>query len=85
MGTESVERWKDVLTTFDESEAAILKGLFESEGIPCRVESSRVSQIPVSVGELGELRVLVRLRDYDRAARILESTRLVSPGEEEEL
>jgi Putative prokaryotic signal transducing protein len=83
MGTEAVERWMDILTTFDESEAAILQGLFESEGIPCKIESCRVSQIPVAVGELGELKVYVRQRDFDRASKLLESTRAEPPDEDE--
>jgi len=75
MEKKTVERWKDIYTTFDESEAIILKGLFEGEGIPCRIESSRVSQLPVAIGDMGELRIFVRIEDVDRAARVLEATR----------
>lgn len=81
MDPKPVERWMDIYTTFDESEAAILTGLLESEGIPCRVESSRVSQFPVSIGELGELKIFVISSDVDRAARVLETAR-AQPEEE---
>lgn len=75
MDTGNVERWKDIYSTYDESEAVILRGLLESEGIECRVESARVSQFPVAIGKLGELKVFVRIEDVDKAARVMESAR----------
>ncbi len=74
-------RWTDVYTTYDESEAAIIQGLLESEGISCLVESSRVSQIPVSVGKIGEIKVLVHTEDFAKAARIMEAARARKPDE----
>ena len=72
MTKKAVERWKDIYTTYDESEAAIIVGLLEDMGVPCRVESARISAIPVSVGKLGEIKVLVPLEDATKALRILE-------------
>jgi hypothetical protein len=81
MPDKAHEVWKDVYTTFDESEAAIVSGLLESEGIPCRVESSRVSQFPVTVGKLGEVTVYVRMKDFELACKVLE---LAEKEQEEE-
>ena len=72
MTKKAVERWKDIYTTYDESEAAIIVGLLEEMGVTCRVESARISAIPVSVGKMGELKVLVHLEDADKAVRLLE-------------
>ncbi len=73
--------WLDIYTTYDESEAAIIQGFLENEGIPCRVESSRVSQIPVSVGKIGEIRIFVHPEDFDKAAKIMEAARAQKPDE----
>ncbi len=78
---EKKERWTDIYTTYDESEAAIISGFLENEGISCRVESSKVSQIPVSVGKIGEIRILVHPEDFDKAAKIMESARAQRPDE----
>lgn len=76
---EPLDQWMDVFTTNDESEAAIIKGLFETEGVPCKVESLGVPQLPVSVGNLGRIKIMVRPRDFDKAGKILEAA-----GHEEE-
>ncbi len=78
---EKKERWIDIYTTYDESEAAIISGFLENEGISSRVESSRVSQIPVSVGKIGEIRILVHPEDFDKAAKIMEAARVQRPDE----
>ncbi|HLB24920.1 MAG TPA: DUF2007 domain-containing protein [Nitrospirota bacterium] len=75
MDKKPVEKWIDIYTTFDESEAEIMRGFFENEGIPCRIESSRVSQIPVSVGKLGEVTVFVHSADFEKAKKVLDVAR----------
>ncbi len=80
MDKKTAERWIEVFTTNEESEAAIITGLLEAEGIPCQVESARVSQLPVSFGSMGEIKVLVHTEDFDRAGKVLEAAR----AEEEE-
>jgi hypothetical protein len=80
MDKKPLERWIDIYTTYDESEATIMQGLLEDEGIPCRVESARVSQLPVSVGRLGEIKIFVHTADFEKAEKLLQATR----AEEEE-
>jgi hypothetical protein len=72
MPKKALERWKDIYTTYDESEAAIIAGVLKDAGVPCMVESFKVSPFPVSIGRLGELRVLVHIEDVEKAAMILE-------------
>jgi hypothetical protein len=81
MEKKPLENWMEVLNTDDESEATIVQGLLESEGVECRVESSRVSQLPVAIGKLGEITVMVKASDYEKAKRLLDATRLME-GEE---
>ena len=75
MDKKPLERWMEVLSTVDESEAMVLKGFIESEGIPCRVESARVSQMPVAIGDLGEISVLVQSAQFEKVRRLMEETR----------
>jgi len=81
MEKKPVENWMEVLNTDDESEATIARGLLESEGMESRAESSRVSQLPVAIGKLGEISVMVKASDYEKARRLLDATRLME-GEE---
>ncbi len=76
---EKKERWTDIYTTYDESEATIIRGFLENEGISCRIESSRISQIPVSIGNIGEIKILVHPEDFDKAARAMEAARAQKP------
>jgi hypothetical protein len=80
MDKKTTGRWIEVFTTNEEAEAAIITGLLEGEGISCRVESGRVSQIPVTFGGMGEFKVLVQTDDFDKAGKVLEAAR----AEEEE-
>jgi len=81
MEKKPTENWMEVLNTDDEAEATIARGLLESEGMESRAESSRVSQLPVAIGKLGEISVMVRASDYEKARKLLDATRLME-GEE---
>ena len=81
MTKKTPELWKDIYTTTEESEAAIIVGVLNSAGIECRVESSKLSAFPVSVGKLGEVKVLVPIDEFEKAGMVLESA---SEEEEEE-
>ena len=77
MEKKPLEMWVEVYMTSEESDAMIVKGLLEAEGIPCQAESTRFSQIPVEVGALGgRITLLVRPGDFERARRVLESARM---------
>lgn len=66
------DEWVEVLFTYDETEAHIVKDVLESEGIQAVIKSLKVSPYPVSVGRMGEVRLLVREVDVQKAKGILE-------------
>ena len=61
----------------DQAEALVLKGLFESEGIPTLLQSRLAHSVyPFSVGDQGAVVILVPAAEAPRGRRLL--TRLVS-------
>jgi len=66
------EKWIVILTTYDPIEAEIIKDLLESGDIPVILRSSKVSPYPVSVGKMGEIKILVREADKEEAAKVIE-------------
>ena len=62
-----------VYVASSDPEAHIVAGRLQSEGIPTWVHQEPVgSAYGITVGPLGEVRVLVRSDDYERALAILE-------------
>ena len=62
----------------DQAEALVVKGLFDSEGIPCILRSRLVQSVhPFNVGDQGEVQILVRQADVIRARILLAR---VAPG-----
>lgn len=62
----------------DQAEALVVKGLFDSEGIPCVLRSRLVHSVhPFTVGDQGEIQILVHQSDVT-TARILLAR--VAPG-----
>jgi len=56
----------------DQGEALVVKGLFESEGIPVLVRSRIAHSVhPFTVGAQGEVILLVPRADADRSRRLL--------------
>lgn len=70
MGNE----WVEILITFDQLEAEMIKDLLESGGIPVVLRSSKVSPYPVNIGKIGEIKVLVKKEDQEAAEEVLESS-----------
>ena len=68
---EQNEKWVVVLTTYDPIEAEIIKDLLESGDIPVVLKSSKVSPYPVSVGKMGEIKILVREEDKEEAEKVI--------------
>ena len=52
--------------------AEIAKGKLESEGIEAMLKSESQNTFPMTVDKLGEVEVLVRAEDEQKARRILE-------------
>ena len=63
--------WTELLITSDELEAEMIKDLLESGGIPVVIRSSKVRPYPVSIGKMGEIKLLVRKTDLDAARAAL--------------
>jgi hypothetical protein len=62
----------------DQAEALVIKGLLESEGIPTLLKSRIAQSVhPFSVGDQGEIIVMVPAADAPRGRRILAR---MSPG-----
>jgi len=56
----------------DRSEAVVVQGLFESEGIPTVLRSRIAHSVhPFTVGAQGEVRILVPAADAARSRRLL--------------
>jgi len=67
------EEWVKIYSAYNESEAHIIKGVLEGEGIMCRIKSMRVSQFPVTLNGLGEIKIYVLKDEAKKSREILES------------
>ncbi|NOZ69987.1 MAG: DUF2007 domain-containing protein [Deferribacteres bacterium] len=67
--------WVEILFTYDEMEAQIVKDVLESADIQVVVNSMKIMPYPVSIGRMGEVRLLVRREDVEKAERILKATK----------
>lgn len=65
--------WSELLMTYDEIEAEIIKDLLESGGIPVVIKSSKVTPYPVNIGKMGEIRILVMEDDLEAAKAVIRS------------
>lgn len=77
-GAKDERDFVEIYRCRDESEALVLKGLFDSEEIPCLLRSRLAHSVhPFSVGDQGEVTILVPESDAPRA-RLLVAR--ISPG-----
>lgn len=68
----------------DQAEAAVVRGLLESEGIPTLLRSRLAHSVhPFSIGAQGEVAILVPPSDAARSERLLSRLRRRWPGEPE--
>ena len=63
--------WTELPITSYEIEAEMIKDLLESGGIPVVIRSSKVRPYPVSIGKMGEVKLLVRKVDLEAAEAAL--------------
>ncbi|HBH62769.1 MAG TPA: hypothetical protein DDX85_13740 [Nitrospiraceae bacterium] len=66
-----MNEWVEVLFTYDEIEAEIVKDLLEAEHIQVIVKSSKISPYPVSIGSMGEIRLMIRNEELEKAKEVL--------------
>lgn len=77
MGKEPEElgnEWVELLVTTDEFYAGMIRDLLQSGEIPVISRSARVSPYPVTIGRLGEIKLLVRSEDLAVAKEVVAST-----------
>jgi hypothetical protein len=65
---------KEVHKVWGQTEAEIIKGYLESQGIPCLLQG-RIHQslYPFDVDGLGEIKIFTSEEDYDLATELLEN------------
>ena len=78
-----MDEWIELLNTGDEIEAEIVKDILESENVQVVVKSLKISPYPVTIGEMGEIKLLVRNEDLEKANRILDAMKQ-EPGAEQD-
>ena len=70
-----------IFRTQSDVEASIVRGLLEAHGLPSVISSSVTHSVfPLSVNELGEVRISVHPGDAEEALRIIESHRTELPS-----
>jgi hypothetical protein len=67
-GEENTIGWQPCYSTPVEVNAHVVKGYLEQYGVPCVLESLCFGMEPLTIGALGEVRVLVR-DDWVQVAR----------------
>lgn len=68
-----MSEWVELLFTYDEVEAQIVKRLLEGEGIQVILNSMKMRPYPVSIGKMGEVKLLVMEEELERAKEILKA------------
>jgi hypothetical protein len=66
-----MDTWAEIFFTYDEIEAEIVKDLLEAEDIQVVVKSMKMTPYPVSIGRMGEMRLMVRNEDLERARELI--------------
>jgi hypothetical protein len=68
-----LQDWEEIFITLDETEAGMMRDMLESGGIEVVVRSAKITPYPVSIGKMGEIRLLVKSGDAGRARQLIES------------
>lgn len=66
------EKWVEVFVTSDPLEAEMIKDLLESGDVPVVLRPSKVSPYPVTIGKMGEIKILVRASDKALAESVIQ-------------
>lgn len=71
-GDRSGPDWIAIYITHNLPEAHVIVGKLQSYGIPAMIhQEAGASAIGITLGNLGEIKILVSPADYDRAAELL--------------
>lgn len=63
--------WTTVFVTADPVEAEMIKGLLEDGDIPALLRSLRISPFPETIGAFGQIEILVRKADREKALEVI--------------
>ena len=66
-----MDSWVELLVTYDDVEAQIVKNILEAEDIQVVINSLKIRPYPVSIGRIGEVRLLVRDKDLEKARSVI--------------
>lgn len=64
--------WEELIVTYDETEAEIIKDILEGEGIESVINSLKIRPYPVSIGRIGEIRIMVPADRLAEAKKLLD-------------
>ncbi len=78
---DATPEWTLLCRLSSESEALLLQGYLESEGVPCAIESLVFHAEPFTFGPLAQVRVHVLAANHERATRLLHERNLVATTE----
>jgi hypothetical protein len=78
-GQGFVVGWTLLASYPTESEALLVEGMLQNEGVECALESRLFNQEPVSLGVLGMVRLFVREHDSERARHLLDDPAGLEP------
>ena len=69
----ALTEWRIIFETYNSAEAQVIVGRLDASGIPALVyQEAGGRALGITVGRLGEVKVLVRPADFERAVAILE-------------
>jgi hypothetical protein len=77
-----MSEWVEFLVTYDEIEAQIVKNILEAEGIQVSINSLKIRPYPVSIGRIGEVRLLVKKEDLKNAKEVLKTMKDITSEDE---
>jgi hypothetical protein len=63
--------WDELLVTSDEVEADLIKNILDAENIPCVKDSHKIRPYPVNIGKIGQIKILVKKQDLEKAREVL--------------
>lgn len=66
-----MDEWVELLVTYDEIEAEIIKDILDAENVPVVINSLKIRPYPVSIGRIGEIKILVNRGNIEKAQEIL--------------
>jgi len=67
--------WVEITSVVTQTEARLIQGFLEAEGIPTQIESLKFTAEPVNLGAMAEIRVFVDAAREADAIRLLEERR----------